>query len=168
MAAPMRLLGLVPILLLAAGCSILEPSPVTVPAGATTIPLTVEEGPSAHVTFQPSQIPAGTTFLVLEGPAPGFVIVAGPNSDAAVATPLDSDAVNRVAFGNLEGTTLLPMQVTCATEEWTEADHWAGCGEVFRIDLQPGFYPIVAGNPQPGEPPTMSVLEVVPSGQSGQ
>jgi hypothetical protein len=164
----MRQLRLAPILVLATACNLLEPSPVTVPPGAITIPLTVEEGPSAHVTFQPSQIPAGTTFLVLQGPAQGFTLVAGPNSDASVATPLDSDAVNRVALGDLQGTTLLPMQVTCAAEEWTEADHWAGCGEVFRIDLQPGYYPIVAGDPQPGESPTMSVLEVVPSGQSGQ
>jgi len=156
----MRQLRLIPILLLVSGC-IVERVP-TPPPATTTIPVSVEEGPSAHVTFQPSQIPAGRTLLVLKGPAQSFTIVAGPNSDTAVATALDSDAVNRAAFGNFERTTLLPMQVTCGPQEWTEADHWAGCGEVFEIELQPGFYAIVAGNPEPGEPPTMSVLEVVP------
>jgi hypothetical protein len=149
--------SLLALVLGAAGC-MPGAAPVRLPPREQPIRVTAE---ADRVTVAPNSVVSGTRYLLFEGPDVAFTLVADPKSDAATPAPLDPDAVNRVSSGNYAGTTLIPMRVTCAADRWTPERKWAGCGELFKIELQPGNYPILPADPQPDVPGAMFVLEVV-------
>ena len=153
---PLALLGL-----LAPGCGVVAPTPVTLPPGEIPVHVTVEDNPQ-RVVLMPDSVRAGTRYLLFDGPATGFTLVGGADSSEEAPTPLGPGEVEQVADGNFEDVTFIRLDVTCDAERWTEDRHWLGCGELFQLRLAPGLYPILPADPEPGERSAFFVLEVTP------
>jgi hypothetical protein len=126
-------------------------TPVTIPAGAQQVHITVTE---YEVRLAPTTVPAGDVYLVLDGPGQGFSFV------TLGGGPFDEEAIARLEDGDLQDTAIEGFQVSCAPDEWSEERGWEGCGNVFRVSASEGQYAILAPGEAPGVRPTMAVLKV--------
>lgn len=135
----------------ATGCD--AHTPMTVPAGAQQVHVTVTE---SEVGLSPATARAGDVYLVLDGPGQGFSFV------TLGGGPFDDDAIARLEEGDLQDTAIEGFQVSCARDGWSEERGWEGCGNVFRVTVREGQYAVFAPGEAPGVPPTMAVLTVAP------
>lgn len=134
-------------------------TPVTIPAGAQVVHVSVTE---TEIAIAPARVHAGAVYLVNEGPARAFQLIstsAGTDGSRGPMTPADAD---RLARGDFQGTTMEGFDVTCATDQWTDGQHWDGCGENVALTLSEGLYALMAGSETPGVAPAIAILEVTP------
>ena len=138
-------------------CDVHEP--VVIPAGAEVVRVTASD---EEVRLAPETAAAGDVYLVLEGPNQGIEFVSRLADPDASPEGMTQAEIDRVAAGDYQSTMLEGFSVTCAADEWTEAQHWEGCGENVRLTLTPGLYAVLASPDEPGVAPVMAVLEITP------
>jgi hypothetical protein len=118
-----------------------------IPADAQTVHILVT---SSEVRLDPAVVQAGEVYFVVEAPAQehaDFAFVnAGYGSQGGPPLPLSDDAVDRLARGDYQGTSL--------------EFGWAGYA---KFTLLEGNYAFMTGGGEPGTPPqSLTVLEVQP------
>ena len=140
-----------------AACDVHEP--VVIPAGAEVVRVTASD---EEVRLTPETAAAGDVYLVLEGPNQGIEFVSRLVDPDASPEGMTQAEIDRVAAGDYQSTMLEGFSVTCAADEWTDAQQWEGCGENVKLTLAPGLYAVLASPDEPGVAPVMAVLEVTP------
>jgi hypothetical protein len=137
-----------------------EPAPVVIPQGAQVVRVAVTD---ETVQIAPRTVRAGDVYFVNEGPEMGFSIISRMAAGDAGPTGMTQAQIDALAAGDFQSTQQDGLSVSCGADEWTEARHWQGCRENGVRTLGPGFYAILGpGGDEPGVPPVMDVLEVVP------
>ena len=145
--------------LVALGLAACLPPPVVIPDGAQVVHVTTAEE-VAIVT--PRTVLAGDVYFVIEGPAMGFTLVRRLAAGDAEPSGMSQAQIDRVSQGDYQDTQIEGFAVSCGSDAWTEADHWQGCRENAVLTLTEGLYAILATGEEPGVPPVLDVLEVVP------
>jgi len=137
-----------------------EPAPVVIPPGAQVVHVRVTD---ESVRIAPATVRAGDVYFVNEGPATGFALVRRSAAPDAELEGMTRDQVDAVARGDYELTSIEGFAVGCEPDQWTDERGWADCRPNAMVTLTEGFYAILgSGGDQPGVPPVMDVLEVVP------
>jgi hypothetical protein len=157
---PSRLLVRLTAMVVALVLAACLPPPVVIPPGAPTVHVTVTDD---SVALAPSTVPAGDVYFVIEGPSMGFSFVRRMDAPNAEPTGMTQAQIDAIARGDFQSTMLEGIGVSCGEDEWTEERHWQGCRENSVMTLSEGLYAALgSGGEEPGVPPIMDVLEVVP------
>lgn len=153
---PILLVGLLALAAVACGRG-----QATIPPGATTVSVTLA---GDEVRLEPSTVPAGDVYLVLDTPGMSVSFAMGQDSAEATPGPLTDEALERLAGGSSEGTAMTSFgDHGCSPEQRAEDRGRLGpCGTVFLQPLVPGRYAFFAGDPEPGGPVKLAVLVVQP------
>ena len=149
----MVILSLVGVLL---GCEGLTP----IPSGAQQVHITDTE---TELRVQPSTVPAGDVYLVLDGPRQSVVFVTRKRTAEETPGPMSDDDLQRLALGDTEGTSIEGFSVGCSAEQRDEGRGLVGhCGNVYKLALAPGKYAFLLDAPEGviAPPGSMAILEV--------
>lgn len=148
-----------------------------IPAGAQEVHVVITE---AAVRLEPTTVPAGDVYLVLDTPSDGsFAFVERKRTAEETPGPLSDDDLARLAGGDEEGTYLESFGVGCSAAQRAEDRGQMGpCGNVWKVVLVAGKYAILGPGSAEMEtepsvdptadpagfvpPPSMAVLEVLP------
>lgn len=151
----------------------------TIPPDAQVIHLVATE---AEVHLTPATAHAGDIYVQLDEPRDdgSFQLVQRKRTAAEAPGPMDDDALERLAHGDTEGTSMEGFGPSCSGQGANIGIlvQEGICGNVWMLVLGPGKYAILGpawtmqetearvdptANPAGFEPPrTMTVLEVVP------
>ena len=122
-------------------------SSTAVPSGAPQVHVTAT---TSEVRLDPTTVPAGDVYLVLDVPDAGVDLVQAQAGGAASPGPLTADDLARLAKGDTQGLMMETLSVNC-------------CGKVVKKTLAPGRYAVVPGGTEDGQsPPTVAILQVGP------
>jgi hypothetical protein len=146
------LVGLLAVVLV--GCSRVTP----IPAGAQQVHVVVT---ASEVRLDPVTVHAGDVYVVLDGPMQGVGFVQRKRTEAETPGPLSDEELDRLAHGDMQGTSTEGMSVGCSDAQRAEDRGQMGpCGNVFMVTLREGKYALLIGATSPTPP--MAVLEVLP------
>ena len=136
-----------------------QPPPVIIPNGAQVVRVTTTEDAAM---LAPRTVQNGDVYFVIEGPGLGFTFVSHRAEGDAEPSGMTEAQIERIRRGDYQDTQIEGFAVSCAPEAWTEASRWEGCRENSMLTLTEGLYAVLANSEEPGAPPVMDVLEVVP------
>jgi hypothetical protein len=160
-----------------AGCG---QSQDAVPPGAQVVHLVAT---ISEVRLATASVHAGDVYVQLDEPLDGgsFTFVERKRTAEEAPSPMTDNDLERLAHGDLEGTSSSSYGPSCSGAQGADRGHLAhegACGDVWRFVLVPGKYAILGPawteqqteasvDPTAGPagfvpPPTMAVLEVLP------
>lgn len=158
--------------LLALGCAgptpeLLDPGAgSTVPPGAQVVHVAITD---RHVALSPAIVRGGAVYLVLDAsPTKGAVLVGGAAPGEPDGAPLRSGALERLASGNVDGTSITGFDAGGCSPDQDAAgkDRLGPCGNVAMVVVRAGQYAILAEAPEANAtrptPLPMGVLTVTP------
>ncbi len=136
-----------------------------VPSGAQRVHIADTD---TSLSLQPATVRAGDVYVVLDGPRQSVVLVSQKRTAEATPGPMTDDDLDRLRWGDTEGTLTEGLSVTCSAEQRAAARGQLGeCGNVYRFTLAPGKYAFLPAPPDGGgsgqqSVGTMAILEVSP------